>query len=225
MSSVSKPIAIIPARGNSKRLARKNILPWKGVPLVAHSINNALATNLFSEVIVSSEDDEILEISKKNGANPIKREIGLSEDSSTVAEVCMNVLLKYPDIKHFCCLYPTAVKLKPEIIRESFVTFKKNENCDFLMGVSLYNYPPQQALIENENNNLTLLNPEFENIRSQFYKECFVSNGTIYWAKKLAFFKQKNFYGERLKPFVIDEDFVSDINTPMDYSNLLEDQK
>lgn len=219
--SVSKQIAIIPARGNSKRLARKNILPWKGIPLVAHCVKNALATNLFSEVVVSSEDDEILEISKKNGANPIKREISLSEDHSTVAEVCMHVLLKYADIKQFCCIYPTAVKLTPKTIKESFSTFKKTKNCDFLMGVSLYNYPPQQALIQNENNNLTLLNPVFENTQSQFYKECFVSNGTIYWAKKLAFFKQKNFYGERLKPFIIDEDQVSDINTPTDYSNLL----
>ena len=66
------------------------------------------------------------------------------------------------------------------------------ESCDFLMGVSLYNYPPQQALIQNENHNLVLLNPEFENIQSQFYKECFVSNGTFYWAKKSVFLKQKN---------------------------------
>ena len=225
MSSVSQPIAIIPARGNSKRLSRKNILPWKGMPLVVHSINNALATNLFSEVIVSSEDDEILEISKKNRAKPIKRQISLSEDSSTVAEVCMSVLLKYPDIKHFCCIYPTAVKLAPKIITESFATFEKTENCDFLMGVSLYNYPPQQALIQNENNNLILLNPEFENIQSQFYKECFVSNGTFYWAKKSVFLEQKNFYGKNLKPFVLDESQVSDINTPKDYEILLKSQK
>ena len=221
MSSVSHPIAIIPARGNSKRLPRKNILPWKGIPLVAHCVKNALATNLFSEVVVSSEDDEILEISAKVGASPIKRQANLSKDSSTVAEVCMSVLQDYSNIKQFCCIYPTAVKLTSETIRDSFKTFEKTEDCDFLMGVSLYNYPPQQALIQNENGDLILLNPKFENVQSQFYNECFVSNGTIYWAKNEAFLKQKNFYGKKLHPFIISEEQVSDINTPEDYDILI----
>ena len=224
MSSVSHPIAIIPARGNSKRLTRKNILPWKGIPLVAHCVKNALATNLFSEVVVSSEDDEILEISAKVGASPIKRQANLSKDSSTVAEVCMSVLPSYSDIKQFCCIYPTAVKLTAETIKDSFKTFEKTEDCDFLMGVSLYNYPPQQALIQDENGDLILLNPKFENVQSQFYKECFVSNGTFYWAKKSVFLKQRNFYGKNLKPFVVDEHQVSDINTPNDYAILLKSQ-
>ena len=221
MPAYEKQIAIIPARGNSKRLPRKNILSWNGVPLVAHSIKNALATKIFSEVLVSSEDQEILEISKNFGAKPIKRKAILSEDSSTVAEVCMDILLKYKHIKQFCCIYPTAVKLTAETIKESYKEFLKTKNCDFLMGVSLYNYPPQQAMIQNENDNLILLNPKFENIQSQSYKECFVSNGTIYWAKKEAFLKQKNFYGEKSKPFLIDEEQVSDINTPEDYDKLI----
>ena len=219
-----KPIAIIPARGNSKRLPRKNILPWTGIPLVGHCISNALSSGLFSEVVVSSEDQEILEISNKFGAKPLKREAHLSNDRSTVAEVCLNIISKYENIQTFCCIYPTAVKLGSETLTKSFETFQTTENCDFLMGVSLYNYPPQQALIQNENHNLVLLNPEFENIQSQFYKECFVSNGTFYWAKKSVFLKQKNFYGKNLKPFVVDEHQVSDINTPNDYAILLKSQ-
>ncbi len=224
MSPSVKPIAIIPARGNSKRLPRKNILPWKGIPLIGHCIINALATELFSGVIVSSEDQEILEISKSYGARALKREAGLSKDNSTVAEVCLDVMSNYENIHEFCCIYPTAVKLGPETLKKSSEIFQKTKICDFLMGVSLYNYPPQQALIQDENGDLILLNPEFKNIQSQFYKECFVSNGTLYWARTHAFMEQKNFYGKNLMPFVLDESQVSDINTPNDYAVLLKSQ-
>ena len=219
--SSPKPIAIIPARGNSKRLKRKNVLPWMGLPLIAHCIKNALATKLFSEVIVSSEDQEILEISQNFGAKPLKREANLAQDRSTVAQVCMNILSKHKDTEQFCCIYPTAVKLQSDTIIKSFDEFKRKDKCDFLMGVSLFNYPPQQALIQNENGELILLNPEFENVQSQFYKQCFVSNGTLYWAKTDAFLEQKNFYGKNLHPFIISEEQVSDINTPEDYEILI----
>ena len=218
---MSKPIAIIPARGNSKRLPRKNILPWKGIPLVGHCINNALSTELFSEVIVSSEDQEILEISESFGATPLKREANLSKDRATVAQVCLDVISNYKNIHRFCCIYPTAVKLGSKTLRKSSETFQTAKNCDFLMGVSLYNYPPQQALIQNESGDLILLNPEFKNVQSQFYKQCVVSNGTLYWAKTHAFMEQKNFYGKKLHPFIINEEQVSDINTPEDYDILL----
>ena len=111
MTSSVQPIAIIPARGNSKRLPRKNILPWKGIPLIGHCIINALATKLFSEVIVSSEDQEILEISERYGARALKREAGLSKDNSTVAEVCLDVMSNYEYIHEFCCIYPTSIFL------------------------------------------------------------------------------------------------------------------
>ena len=88
----TKPIVIIPARGNSKRLARKNILPWQGIPLIAHTIKNTMASNIFSKVIVSSEDQEILECAVKFGAEPFKRNFGLSKDTSTVVEVCTDVI-------------------------------------------------------------------------------------------------------------------------------------
>ena len=221
MTPSVKPIAIIPARGSSKRLPRKNILPWKGIPLIGHCIINALATELFSEVVVSSEDQEILEISERYGASALKREAGLSKDNSTVAEVCLDVMSNYENIIEFCCIYPTAVKLSPETVKKSSEIFQKTKICDFLMGVSLYNYPPQQALIQDENGDLILLNPEFKNIQSQFYKKCFVSNGTLYWARTYAFLGQKNFYGKKLHPFIIDEEQVSDINTPEDYDILI----
>ncbi len=213
----SKPIAIIPARGNSKRLPRKNILPWKGTPLIGHSIKNTIASNVFSEVIVSSEDDEILSYAKECGAKTIKRNDKLSKDTSTVVEVCTDIITNFYQIDFFCCIYATAVKLSAKTIQKSFTEFYKLPDCNFLMGVSLYNYPPQQALIKNEIGNLILMNPEFKEVQSQKFKDCFVSNGTFYWANTKSFLKEKSFYGASLQPFVVSEQEVTDINTEEDY--------
>ncbi len=216
----TKPIAIIPARGNSKRLARKNILPWQGLPLIAHTIKNTIESNVFSKVIVSSEDKEILDCAINYGAKPFKRNFSLSNDTSTVVEVCTDVLSHYVDCKYFCCIYATAVKLRPETIRESFIEFNQNPDCKFLMGVSLYNYPPQQALTKNKSGGLKLLNPHFAGVQSQHFQDCFVSNGTLYWSETNSFLREKTFYGHDLRPFVVHETQVSDINNVEDYKNL-----
>lgn len=215
-----KPIVIIPARGNSKRLARKNILPWQGLPLIAHTIKNIIASEVFSKVVVSSEDDEILDCAEKFGAEPFKRNSSLSKDTSTVVEVCTEVINQYINYEYFCCIYATAVKLQPKTISDSFLEFSQNSNCNFLMGVSLYNYPPQQALIQNKSGTLDLMNPQFGKVQSQHFQDCFVSNGTLYWSKTKVFIKEKTFYGSNLRPFVVPEAQVSDINTPEDYKNL-----
>ena len=217
----TRPTAIIPARGNSKRLARKNILPWRGIPLIAHTIRNALSSNIFCEVIVSSEDDEILNCAENYGANTVRRRNALSKDTSTVVEVCTDVIDTYKSIDTFCCIYATAVKLKPKTIENSFNEFSHSQNSNFLMGVSLYNYPPQQALVESDSGNLQLLNPSFKGIQSQQFQNCYVSNGTFYWSKAKSFLEAKSFYGVGLRPFLVPEEQVSDINTEEDYKNLI----
>ena len=97
-----RPIAIIPARGGSKRLSRKNILPLVGKPLVAHIIGTALNSNVFEKVIVSTEDEEIARIAEKYGAEVFIRNSELAQDSSTVVEVCLDVLREY-QADEFCC--------------------------------------------------------------------------------------------------------------------------
>ena len=217
----ARPTAIIPARGNSKRLARKNILPWRGIPLIAHTIKNALSSDIFSEVIVSSEDDEILNCAENYGAKTVTRKNSLSQDTSTVVEVCIDVIDTCKQIDSFCCIYATAVKLKPKTIENSFFEFSHPQKSDFLMGVSLYNYPPQQALVESDTGKLQLLNPSFKGIQSQQFKNCYVSNGTFYWAKAKSFLEEKSFYGSGLRPFLVPEEQVSDINTEDDYQSLI----
>ena len=91
------------------------------------------------------------------GAKTIKRNDNLSKDTSTVVEVCTDVITDFDQIEYFCCIYATAVKLSAKTIQNSLKEFNKIPDCNFLMGVSLYNYPPQQALITNELGELIFL--------------------------------------------------------------------
>lgn len=139
-----KPVAIIPARGGSKRLPRKNVLPLGGKPLLGRVIDCCQASKLFSKIIVSTEDDEIAEIAKAADAFVYNRSHSLAEDRSTVAEVCEDVLLN-GNYDLFCCVYATAALLKPGTLRSSFELFETSRNANVVMGVSSYNYSPAQA--------------------------------------------------------------------------------
>lgn len=212
-------IAIIPARGNSKRLPRKNILPLGRVPLLSRVIRTAKNSLVFDEIIVSSEDKEILNIAKKEGVTVHKRKTQLSSDNATVVETCLDVLSKFP-AQDFCCIYATAALLSKNTLRKAFNKFYSNKNFSVLMGVSKYNFHPFQALKISKNGDATLLFPKNNKLRSNFYPETRVSNGTFYWAKCEEFQIKKTFYTQNLKTFDVPENEVSDINTLEDYVKL-----
>jgi CMP-N-acetylneuraminic acid synthetase len=213
-----KQIAIIPARGGSKRLPRKNILPIKGMPLLNFPIEAAKKSGLFDDVVVSTEDDEIANIAKEAEASVINRPLSLAQDRSTVVEVCQHVLSlpDYETLDSFCCIYPTAVYLDPNDLIESRSLLDSEVGVDFVMGVSRYNYPPVQALV-NKNGYLQYMWPEFSKVQSQFYPELLVSNGTLYWARFAQFQKEGTFYGERLVGYEIHHEKTVDINTAAEY--------
>ena len=217
-----KPVCIIPARGSSKRLPRKNILPVAGEPILSLTIKSAIKSKCFDQVFVSSEDDEILEIAAVSGANPFKRDDSLAGDRSTVVEVCLDLLEKLQYDK-FCCLYATSVLLRWETIVESYKKFHfyLRHDTNVLMGVSKYNYSPVQALKVEKDASARLLYPEFKSIQSQFHPKTRVSNGTFYWSKVSTFFEEKTFYSNKLKLFDVPEKEVCDIDTMEDYERLL----
>lgn len=215
-------ICIIPARGGSKRLPRKNILLFRGQPLLAHVITSARESNVFHEIIVSSEDDEIIDIAAQYGASTHRRDLSIADDRSTVAEVCLDVIsTKFNE--NFCCIYPTAVLLSSDTISYSKALFDDygELKASVLMGVSKYNYHPAQALSFGEDNSGALLFPEFRGMQSQFYPRARVSNGTFYWGRKASFESEKSFYSEKLKLYDVPDLEVCDIDTPEDYDRLL----
>ena len=214
-------IAIIPARGGSKRLPRKNILPLDGVPLLARVIRTAREAGVFNEVIVSSEEEEILELARREGALAHVRPQDLARDRSTVVETCVDVL-KSHDSDVFCCIYATAALLTKETLRLSAKKFHDKNKASVLMGVSKYNYHPVQALKIDPDGSAKLLFQEYQGVQSQFYPEVRVSNGTFYWARTKIFLEEQNFYSDVLVTYDVPEEQVCDIDTLEDFAKLEE---
>ena len=195
-------VAIIPARGGSKRLPRKNVLPILGKPILSYPIKAALESKLFDSIIVSTEDEEIAKHAQLFGARVIERPVELAGDRATVVEVCLHVLEvlenenRYPNL--FCCIYATALFINPNDLRESFRLLNTEPASDFVMGVSEYNLYPVQALIENDSY-LEPMWPEYHAAQGQIQPRLVASNGTLYWARVSTFQDVRSFYGERLK--------------------------
>ena len=210
---------IIPARGGSKRLPRKNIMLLDGRPVLAHVVQNGLDSGLFSRVIVSTEDAEIADLAAAAGAELHRRPEQLARDRSTVDEVCLEVLSLWP-AQAFCCVYATAALLRPASLCASYDVLAGDPATDFVMGVSRYHYPPVQALRVGEDGFATMMWPEFERVQSQFHPQLCVSNGTLYWARTEAFTRHRTFYGTGLKPFYVAEDEVCDVNTERDFERM-----
>jgi len=217
-----KPICIIPARGGSKRLPRKNTLPFRGKPLMAHVVSAALKSDCFDSVIVSSDDAKMLSIAAEAGAFPHERPSRLGHDKATVVEVCLEALNFY-EANYFCCLYATAALITENSITRSYKCFveHKNNGGAFLMGVSGYEHHPVQAIAKGGNGFYTHLFPAYAGIQSQFFPDAYVSNGTLYWADVNEFKHQKTFYGDSLTVFKVPDEEVCDIDTPEDYQRLL----
>ena len=220
---MARNIAIIPARGGSKRLPRKNILPINNQPLISYPIKAALECGLFEEVIVSTEDDEISNIAARYGAKVVSRPAKLAQDRSTVVDVCSHLLglAEYAAVDNFCCLYATAFQVKPNDLIDSFLLLNEAPKADYVMGVSSYNYHPVQALVTKDGF-LQSMWSEYNQMQSQQYPEMVVSNGTLYWARVDSFRHDKTFYGAKLKGYLlhsIDIDTQEDYELAISYAN------
>ena len=218
---MSKIIAIIPARGGSKRLPRKNILPMGGVPLLARVIRTARNSNLFDKIVVSSEDNEILVLAEKEGAVAHVRPVELASDCSTVVEVCLEALRHF-SCDFFCCIYPTAALISKKTLDLSSREFFSDRSKSVLMGVSEFNHHPVQALTIDEHGNARLLFPEYGRLQSQLYPKVRVSNGTFYWAEVGPFLKEKTFYSNALSLFDVPQSEAFDLDNEDDYDKLVQ---
>jgi pseudaminic acid cytidylyltransferase len=212
--------ALIPARGGSKRLPRKNILDLGGKPMLAYPIEAALACGFFDRVYVSTEDAEIAEVAERHGAVVITRPPEIAADRSTVVQVCLHALEVLPQVDLLCCIYATAVLLRPESIMAGYQMMCDESETDFVMGISEYEHPPVQALKENKDGYLSYMWPEWRGVQSQFHPRLVVSNGAVYWARRQALLNEQTFYGKRLKGLRIPASQVSDLDTQQDLDEL-----
>lgn len=206
----AEAICIIPARGGSKRLPRKNILPFhNGEPIIAKPIRAALESRLFTEVIVSSDDDEILNIAHDLGAHAIPRPAYLAGDDVDELGAYKDVL-GFTPCEFFCAIYPTAAFVTPATIRRAFAALQ-DDHADVAMGVTKFKQHPYQML-RKVNDFYSLAFPCCNEILS--YPEAYASNGSLYWFRTKEFLENQTYYPPRL---TICEVESVDINTIDDF--------
>ncbi len=211
-------LAIIPARGGSIRLPRKNILPLEKRPMICYPIEASLNSNLFDQVLVSTDDEEIADIAIDSGAQIIQRPPDLTDYQTTVVEVCESALSLacYRDVEIFCCIYATSVFLTAAHLIESFALLSANPPADYVMGISYNNFHPARSL-RSEGDYLTPMWPSLSSRQSQDLPELVVGNGTLYWARTNVFLDDHTFYGNRLKGYFLE---TIDIDTQNDYETV-----
>lgn len=211
-----KNLAIIPARGGSKRIHRKNIRDFLGKPILAYSIETALKSELFDEVMVSTDDDEIAKIAMEYGARvPFMRSIKASDDFATLADVMDDVKQNYIEygqsFELACCILPTAPFVTEELLIKGFELIKK-EMADSVKPIVRFSYPIQRALKLMPDGSLKMFYPEHAKTRSQDLETAFHDAGQFYW-----FWFEKGMNGTNKLGFEISELFVQDIDTENDW--------
>jgi pseudaminic acid cytidylyltransferase len=192
---MSGNICIIPARGGSKRIPRKNIKDFLGKPIIAYSIEMALETEIFDEVMVSTDDLEIAKIAEAYGAKiPFLRSKETSDDYATTGAVIKEVVEMYRNIgKEFdsvCCLYPTAVLANSVDIRRGYELLK---DADMVLPVTEFSFPPMRSFHVNEKGLAEYRYSEYANTRSQDLEPWYHDAGQWYWYKKEVLAKDAEF--------------------------------
>lgn len=213
-------IAIITARGGSKRIPRKNIKDFCGKPILAYSIEAAIKSYIFDEVMVSTDDEEIAEIARHYGASvPFMRSAKTSDDYATTADVIKEVLENYDkqgkNYDYFCCIYPTAPFVTPDKLINAYQKLLI-EQAESLMTVVEYSYPPQRSL-KIENGRLMMNYPEHKRTRSQDLSPIYHDCGQFYFVKTSEFLSEGEMIGSNTIPLIVDELEVQDIDTMKDW--------
>ena len=214
-------IAIITARGGSKRIPRKNIKEFMGKPMITYAIDAALKSNVFDEVMVSTDDFEIAEIAKKNGAKvPFMRSKKTANDMAMTYDVLEEVIDEYQKIgrnfDNLACIYPCVPFLKSETLQNAYQIFI-NSNCDTLVPVVKFSFPIQRAFRIDENNFLQYREPENMLKRSQDLEPMFHDVGMFYFCKIDEMKRNKKLIGNKAAYIEMDEMQIQDIDNVSDW--------
>ena len=214
-------LAIIPARGGSKRLPRKNLLPFNGKPMLAHPIAACRESGLFDRIIVSTDDTEIAAAAQAAGAEIMDRPNKLATDRSSVAEVCTDLPKRLADDGYepevFCCAFATAVFVTAKDLKASRALLDQPPPADIVLGVSAFNLQPHQAMFE-ENGLLKPMWPDLLRRKSQALPGFVASNGTFSWVRTQRFIDAGNFPLEPMRGYEMSRLRTVDIDTAEDYA-------
>ena len=216
-------LCVIPARGGSKRIPRKNIKPFLGRPIIQWSIEAAVQSGCFDKIIVSTDDDEIAEVAQKNGAEvPFMRPHELANDFAETIPViahairwfaCNNTL-----IDAACCIYPTAPLIKKEDLIFGMNALQE-KNANYAFAAVKFNYPIQRAFRINKRGRIELIDESAINARSQDLEESWHDAGQFYWGKRDSWIEELPIFGPESIPIPIPSIRAQDIDTVDDWDN------
>lgn len=213
-------VAIITARGGSKRIPKKNIKQFCGKPIIAYSIEAAVKSQMFDEIMVSTESDEIADIARQYGASvPFMRSAENADDFADTTDVLLEVLECYRktgrEFDEFCCIYPTAPFVTAEKLIQSHKLLE-NEEVYNVVPMVPFSFPPQRGMVVKEGK-LQPVNPEAMDMRSQDLEIILHDCGQFYWCKTKAFTNNPNFLANHTVPFEVSELEVQDIDNETDW--------
>lgn len=215
---MNKCIAIIPARGGSKRIPRKNIKNFLGKPIIVYAIESALKSELFDEVMVSTDDEEIATIAKKYGGKvPFFRSAKNADDHATTFSVLEEVLTTYNSVTSAACIYPTAPFVTPEKLKQAQNLLRKN-NFDTVFTAMKYGHPIERALqIDETTGKIKMIDARNMNTRSQDLKDTYHDAGQFYFFNTAPILKAKSLWTKNTGALIVDELEAQDIDTLTDW--------
>lgn len=213
-----KNLAIIPARGGSKRIPRKNVKDFLGKPIISYSIEAALKSELFDEVMVSTDDQEIAAVATKHGASvPFFRTKENADDYATTTDVLLEVIEKFgkDSFEYACCIYPTAPFISNGVLEDTYNLLVKN-GFDTVFPVVKFGYPIQRSLKTN-GEKIQMVWPEYLNSRSQDLELRYHDAGQFYWFSVKEFQVTHKLFTKNSGFYEIDELRVQDIDSEIDW--------
>lgn len=214
-------IAVIPARGGSKRIPRKNIRPFCGRPIISYSIDAARQSGLFDEIVVSTDDEEIAAVSRQLGATtPFIRPREIADDFTGTNAVVKHAVTWFlgrgSRISHACCIYATAPLIQPRYLREGHDALTRSDAA-FAFSVTSYAFPIQRAVRITASGRVDALHPEHRLTRSQDLEPAYHDAGQFYWGTEAAFRDDVPLFSERSIGIVLPRKYVQDIDTLEDW--------
>lgn len=214
-------LAIIPARGGSKRIPKKNIKDFMGKPIIAYAIEACKDAQIFDEIMVSTDDYKIKNIAEEYGAKvPFMRSQKTSDDFAIIYEVLEEVIFEYKKIgkkfNHLCCIYPCVPLLQSMTLKTAYESFKEN-NCDTLLPVLKFSFPIQRAFMINNQGFLEYREPENALKRSQDLEPMYQDAGMFCFSDINEMLKNKKDVGNKVAYLELNEKEVQDIDTVEDW--------
>lgn len=214
-------LAVIPARGGSKRIPGKNIKLFAGKPLIGYSIEAALRSGLFDKIIVSTDSEDIKELSISLGADvPFIRPEALSDDIVGTRPVTNHAIeyckMHYFEPEYACCIYATAPFIEQDYLKAGVAELERDGQYDFAFSVTTFPFPVQRALVT-DGRGVKPMMPEHIGKRSQDLEEVYHDAGQFYWGRTEAWLSGKVVFSENSYPVVLPRHLVQDIDTQEDW--------